>query len=357
MSLSYAMIGGGPGAMIGEVHRLAARASGWKLVAGAFSSDPAKSQAQAVKAGLDASRGYGDWQSLIANSAKLGLDAVVIVKPNFLHAEQAAAALKAGLHVICDKPLCTNGEDARHLAALTGDRVFGLTYAYSGYAALQRAAALVAGGHLGTLRLVTGEFTQDWLALDAEKGASMAAWRTDPARSGPSGAVADIGTHLFHMSSFVTGGHPEAVSADLTAMVAGRRLEDTALVRMRYANGARGQITISQSVACSGGGIRFAAMGDEGGVAWAQETPHVLKLMRRGAAAEFLDVPTTGPLPDVPGAPSGFLNSFAAVYGQFDAAMKGGSGPYPGIADGVRGVAFIEAAVASSRRDGAWVTL
>lgn len=357
MTIRYAMIGGGPGAMIAEAHRLAAGVNGFALVAGAFSTDPEKSRTQAIKCRLAPEMGYADWRDLIADAAKLDISAVVIVTPNFLHAEQAEAALKAGLHVICDKPLCNSVAEADRLGRAVKDRVFGVTYAYAAYAALQRARELVAEGRLGALRLVTGEFTQDWLAFYAEASATMAAWRTDPARSGLSGALADIGTHLFHMASFVTGQHPVSVSADLATMVAGRRLDDTALVRLRYAGGARGSLTISQAVASSGGGIRFAARGDEGGVVWSQEAPHQLTLLKRGVAAEIVDVPTTGPLPDVPGAPSGFLNCFAGLYSRFGAAIRGEKADYPDLQDGIRGVAFIEAAVASSRAEGAWVAL
>lgn len=358
MTIRYAMLGGGPGALIGEAHRAAASVAGFELVAGAFSSDADKSRAQAAKSGLDPAMGYGDWRALIADAEKLGLQAAIIVTPNHLHAPQALAALEAGLHVVCDKPLCHSRAEADALQAAAQGRVFGVTYTYAGYAALTRAREMVASGALGPLRLVQVDYLQDWLALPIERqGVGMAAWRLDPQRSGPAGATGDIGTHAFHMAEFVTGARPQALSADLSAMVEGRALDDTALIRLRYPNGARGQLTISQATASSGGGLRFAAMGEQGGVAWSLDEPHVLRVLKRGAPAELVQVETTGPLPQVPGAPSGFLNAFAALYGRFAANINGTATPYPDIGDGARGVAFIEAAVASSHADGAWTAL
>lgn len=358
MAIRYAMIGGGPGALIGEAHRVAASVSGFELVAGAFSSDPEKSRAQAVKAGLAPERGYPDWFALISDAKALALDAVVIVTPNHLHARQADAALNAGLHVVCDKPLCHGREVADELVRAASGKVFGVTYTYAGYAALQGAARLIADGRIGALRLVQADFIQDWLALPIEQqGVGMAAWRLDPARSGPAGATADIGTHIFHMAELVTGQQPVALSADLTAMVPGRALDDTGLIRLRYANGARGVLTVSQSAASSGGGVRFSAMGDEGGVQWSIDQPHQLRMLKRGAPAEILEIPTKGPLPEISGAPSGFLNAFADLYRRFAAAMRGEAVAYPNVAEGARGVAFINAAVASSSAGGAWTEL
>lgn len=360
MSLAYAMIGGGPGAMIGEAHRLAARAAGWRLAAGAFSSDPGKSRQQAEACGLPPERGYADWRDLIAEAGALGLSAVVIVTPNHLHAEPAVAALEAGLHVVCDKPLARNSAETAAIAAAAAEsagRVF-VTYTYAGFAALRQAAEFVAQGHLGTLRLVQASFFQDWLTTRLEEtGLGLAAWRTDPARSGPAGATADLGTHLWHLCAAVTGQVPEAVSADLSAQAPGRALDDTGLVRLRYAGGARGQLAVTQAAVCGGGGLELQVMGDKGGIGWSMSAPFALRVMTQGAPAEIVTVPDEGPFSGLKGPPPGFLNAFAALYAGFDAALRGENVTVPGLAEGMSGVAFVEAATASARADGAWIGL
>ncbi len=360
MSLAYAMIGGGPGAMIGDAHRLAARAAGWTLVAGAFSSDPAKSRQQAEAQGLPPERGYADWRALIADAAALGLDVIVIATPNHLHAAPAIAALNAGLHVVCDKPLATSRAEAEAIAAAAAraGKQVGVTYTYAGFTALRHAAKRVAEGAIGTLRLVQAEYFQDWLTTRLEdSGLSLAAWRMDPARSGPAGATADLGTHLWQLVSMLTGVEPEAVSADLSAQVAGRALDDTGLVRLRYAGGARGQIAVTQAAACGGGGLRLSIMGDRGGLSWSLDAPFQLKQLGVGKADAPVIVPDDDPYAGIKGPPPGFLAAFAAVYRGFAEAIEAGAPVYPGIAEGVSGMAFIEAALASARADGAWVNL
>ncbi|MCC6920893.1 MAG: Gfo/Idh/MocA family oxidoreductase [Alphaproteobacteria bacterium] len=357
MGIRYVMVGGGPGALIGEAHRLAARASGFELVAGAFSSDLERSRSQAEKSGLAAGAGYGDWPALISDAGRLGAEAIVIVTPNHLHAPIALAALEAGLHVICDKPLCTSAGDARAIvkAAMRAERIVGLTHTYAGYASIAEAARRVRAGAIGRPRLILGHYIQDWLTKPIEReGVGMAAWRLDPARSGPAGAAADIGTHAYHMAGMVSGMAAAELSAELSSFVEGRRLDDTALVRLRYPGGARGVLTISQAVASSGGSVRFEIMGDEGGIGWRLERPHDLTLMKLGGPAEVVTVETPGPLPEVPGAPAGFLNAFAALYGRYAAAIGGASTWHPDARDGLEGMKFIEAAVRSSAADGAW---
>ncbi|BCW88197.1 Inositol 2-dehydrogenase/D-chiro-inositol 3-dehydrogenase [Alphaproteobacteria bacterium SO-S41] len=359
MTIRYAMIGGGPGAMIGEAHRMTARAAGFELVAGAFSSDPAKSQAQAVKSGLEAARGYATWPALIADAGALALDAIVIVTPNHLHAQPAIAALNAGLHVVCDKPLAVSVAQAEAIAeaARAANRIVGVTCTYAGFGGPQLAAKIVAEGGIGSLRLVQAEYCQDWLATKLEDGGQgPAAWRTDPARSGPAGATGDIGSHLWQMIEIVTGRRAAALSADLTALVEGRMLDDTALIRLRYPDGARGQMTITQA-AVGGAGLRFQIMGDTGGVIWRQDDPLHVTLMKKGGATEVFDVANEGPFAAVKGPPIGFLDAFVDLYRRFGGAIRGEAVSYPGVEDGVRGMAFIEAAVASSKADGAWLTL
>lgn len=355
--IRYAMAGGGPGAMIGEAHRIAAAAAGFELAAGAFSSDPERCRAQAQRSGLPVAHAYADWSSLLADAPALGLEAAVVVTPNHLHAGMIIGALNAGLHVISDKPLCiTSGEaSAIKTAAIANHRIVGLTYTYAGYPALRRAAQMAAAGELGQIRLIQGEFIQDWL-VDPNDAAGI--WRLDPMRAGPGGTTADLGTHLFHLASYVTGLSPCQLSAELTSFVSGRATPDTALIRLRYNSGARGVLTVSQAAAAGArGGLSFRVLGDRAGIGWRIETPHQLEYFKPGAKPEIIAVPDTGPLPDVPGAPAGFLNAFAALYADFAGAIRGEEIAYPNLQDGVQGAYFVEAAVASSARDGAWITL
>ncbi len=361
MSLTYAMIGGGPGAMIGNAHRVTAAAAGWKLVAGAFSSDPQKSRSQAEASGLAQEMGYADWRSLIADAGKLGLDAVVVVTPNHLHAAPVITALEAGLHVVCDKPLARDGTETAAIAAAAArakGRLF-LTYTYAGFEAVRHAARLVAEGRIGALRLVQASYFQDWLATRLEDtGLSLAAWRMDPARSGPAGATADIGTHLWHLCSLVTGAIPQSLSADLTAQVPGRQLDDTGLFRLRYANGARGQLAVTQAAACGGGGLELQVMGDRGGLAWSLAKPFDLRVLGIGGkGGETLSFPDTSPFAGLKGSPPGYLAAFMRIYADIADSIAGGACQPPGLAEGVSGVGFVEAAVRSSADDGAWVRL
>ncbi len=358
MTLAYAMIGGGPGAMIGEAHRMTAKAAGWTLVAGAFSSDPQKSRQQAEASGLSPDMGYGDWRALIADAGRLGLDAIIVVTPNHLHAEPVIAALETGLHVVCDKPLARDTSETAAIAAAAAHargRVF-VTYTYAGFEAVRHAAKLVSEGAIGTLRLVQASYFQDWLATKLEDtGLGLAAWRMDPARSGPAGATADIGTHLWHLCSLVTGTLPEAISADLSAQVPGRKLDDTGLIRVRYANGARGQLAVTQAAICAPGGLDLQVMGDKGGLSWSIAQPFDLRLLKPGDKTETLTFPDTSAFAALKGPPPGYLGAFQRIYADIADAIVGGPAHPPGLADGLAGVAFVEAAVRSSAADGAWV--
>lgn len=353
------MIGGGPGAMIGEAHRVTARAAGWKLVAGAFSSDPQKSEKQAEASGLAPEMGYPDWRALIADAGKLALDAVVVVTPNHLHAGPVVAALEAGLHVVCDKPLARDPSETAAIAAAAAHargRVF-VTYTYAGFEAVRQAAALVAEGRIGTLRLVQASYFQDWLATRLEDtGLGLAAWRMDPARSGPAGSTADLGTHLWHLCALVTGMLPEAVSADLSTQVPGRKLDDTALIRLRYPGSARGQLAITQAAICGPGGLDLQVMGDKGGISWSLAQPFDLRLLKPGGKSETLSFPDTGPFAAVKGPAPGYLGAFSKVYADIADCIGGGSARPPGLAEGLSGVAFVDAAVRSSAQDGAWLS-
>ena len=372
------MVGGGEGAFIGGVHRIAARMDGeFELVAGALSSTPEKARASGAALGLAADRVYGDFEAMARREARLkgGIEAVAIVTPNHMHAPVAKAFLKRGIHVICDKPLTATLPEAKRLAKAAADTgtVFVLTHNYTGYPMIRQARAMVAEGAIGAVRVVQVEYAQDWLATAVEEtGSKQAGWRTDPARTGAGGATGDIGTHAFNLAGFVTGLRLEALAADLQAFVPGRRVDDNGNVLLRYAGGARGMLWCSQVAAGSENALRLRVYGETGGLEWAQEDPNYLwytplgepkRLLTRGgagvgaAAARVTRVPA--------GHPEGYLEGFATIYAEAARAIRarqaGRPVPaevvFPGIEDGVAGVAFVDACVRSSARNGAWVGL
>ena len=374
--LRLGMVGGGQGAFIGAVHRIAARLDGrYELVAGALASTPEKSKASGVELGLDPARCYGDFAEMAKREArrKDGIDAVAIVTPNHVHFPAAKAFLERGIHVICDKPMTTTLKDARKLAELVGKSgcAFVLTHNYTGYPMIRQARQMVAEGRLGTIRLVHAEYVQDWLTGKLEDtGHKQADWRTDPARSGPAGSTGDIGTHAMNLASFVTGLAPESLSADLSTFVPGRALDDNAHVMLRFPGGAKGMLWASQVAPGNENALRLRIYGDKGGLSWAQEDPNYLhftpfgeppQLIRRGGAGSDA---AAGRVTRVPaGHPEGYLEGFATIYSdaaeliwaKIDGrAADAAATLAPSVADGVAGVAFIEAVVASSRKNGAW---
>jgi predicted dehydrogenase len=242
------MVGGGQGAFIGAVHRIAARLDGeFKLVAGALSSDPERAKASAKELGLDPERSYESFAAMAKAEAKRsdGIEAVSIVTPNHLHYPAAKAFLEGGIHVICDKPLTSTLADARKLAALAekSGRLFVLTHNYTGYPMVRQAREMVANGQLGEIRVVQVEYAQDWLTEKIEDtGHKQAAWRTDPKQSGAGGATGGIGTHAYNLARFVTGLQLDGLAADLTAFVKGRLLDDNAQVLLRFNGGAKGML-------------------------------------------------------------------------------------------------------------------
>jgi predicted dehydrogenase len=372
------MVGGGQGAFIGAVHRIAARLDDhYELVAGALASDPERAKASGLELGLRDDRAYGSYEEMARREARLkdGIEAVAIVTPNHLHYPVAKAFLKRGVHVICDKPLTANLRDAKKLAALVGEsgKVFVLTHNYTGYPMIRQAREMIASGELGPIRLVHVEYVQDWLTTDIEKtGQKQAEWRTDPARSGVGGAVGDIGTHAYNLACFVSGIEPETLSADLSSFVEGRALDDNVHVMLRYGNGARGMLWASQVAPGNENRLVLRVHGTKAGIEWSQENPNYLwfgplneqkRLVTRGgagtgeAAARMTRVPA--------GHPEGYLEGFANIYKEAAAAIlaaREGRAPdpaviYPTVEDGVKGVAFVEACVRSSKRNAAWVTL
>ena len=369
------MVGGGSGAFIGAVHRIAARIDGeYSLVAGALSSTPDKAQESGAALGLAEDRTYDDFARLAKREARLkdGIEAVSICTPNHLHYPVAREFLKRGIHVICDKPLTARLAEARKLSKLAAesDALFVLTHNYSGYPLIRQARDLVSSGALGTIRVVQVEYPQDWMTDAVEtQGSKQAEWRADPERAGAGGSVGDIGTHAFHLAGFVTGLRAERLAADLTAFVPGRTLDDNAHVMLRFQGGAKGMLWCSQVAPGHENGLRLRVFGDKGGIDWRQEEPNVLwftphgeptrRLTRNGpsmgeAAARASRTPA--------GHPEGYLEGFANIYSDAAAAIRaireGRPVPsdllLPGIEDGLEGMAFIDACVRSSRRDAAW---
>ncbi|WP_103332947.1 Gfo/Idh/MocA family protein [Pseudotabrizicola formosa] len=370
------MVGGGRDAFIGAVHRIAARIDDqYELVAGCFSSDAEKSLASAADLGV--ARAYASFEEMAAREArrKDGIEAVAIVTPNHMHAPVALQFLKRGIHVICDKPLTHSLPEAKRLAkaAQASGVVFALTHNYTGYPMIRQAAAMVKAGELGEIRLVQVEYAQDWLAEPIEEsGQKQAGWRTDPARSGAGGSTGDIGTHAFNLASFVSGLSVEELAADLQAFVPGRRVDDNAHVMLRYAGGARGMLWCSQVAAGQENGLRLRIYGTKAGIEWEQENPNYLwvgplgqpkyRLTRGGPGAG----PEAGRMTRIPsGHPEGYLEGFANIYAEAARAIlarRDGTDldpavTFPGLKEGLEGVAFVDACVRSSARNAAWVKL
>jgi predicted dehydrogenase len=372
------MIGGGEGAFIGAVHRIAARLDDqYVFVAGALSSTPEKALRSGAAIGLDPRRTYPDYASMLRAERRRrdGMEVVAIVTPNHMHVPPAIAALKAGFHVICDKPLATSLKEGLALAkaAAKSDRIFAVTYNYTGYPMIRQARAMVAAGELGKLRVVQVEYAQDWLAEPLEAtGQKQADWRTDPARSGAGGAIGDIGTHAFNLAEFVAGDRVGELAADLQSFVPGRRLDDNAHMLLRFAGGARGALWASQVATGHENGLQLRIYGEKGGLAWRQEHPNQLRFARLGqppvtlsrgghgggeAAARATRIPA--------GHPEGYLEGFATLYAEIARAIRARRDnkppdpavTFPGLDDGLRGLAFVEAAVKSSQTRSHWVRL
>jgi predicted dehydrogenase len=372
------MVGGGEGAFIGAVHRIAARIDGhYELVAGALSSTPEKARRSGAALGLAAERVYDDYATMAKLEAQRpdGIEAVAIVTPNHVHAGPTYAFLEAGIHVICDKPLTVSLSEAKTMKAAVDKSglVFALTHNYTGYPLVRRMREMARGGELGALRLVQVEYVQDWLTGPTETtGNKQAEWRVDPARAGAGGAMGDIGTHAYNLADFVTGLDVAELAAELTSFGAGRKLDDNAQILLRYKGGARGALWATQVAPGNENGLRLRVYGTKGGLSWRQENPNELiwtllgqstRVVTRGgpeagaAAARMTRTP--------PGHPEGYLEGFANIYAEaaiaIRAAQAGRKPPaevmFPTIDDGVKGLAFVEAAVKSSKANGSWVAL
>jgi predicted dehydrogenase len=374
--LRVGMVGGGRDAFIGAVHRMAMRLDDViSLTAGALSADPENARLSGLDLGLAPDRIYSDFREMAAlESARPdGVEAVVIVTPNHLHHPVAKAFLEAGIDVICDKPLATSLDEARELIELTRARglVFAVTLNNTGYPMARQAREMIAAGELGEIRVVHAAYIQDWLTqpIDAD-GHKQAEWRTDPARAGASACLADIGVHAHNLALFVTGLEVDAVSADLTTFVPGRRLDDNAHVLMRFVGGARGVLAASQVAVGNLNNLSLKVYGTRAGLEWCGENPELLvftpygepsRMLRRGGPGNWESAKRGSRMPG--GHPEGYIEGFANLYrdaAELIAARRAGRAPSaeasltPSVLDGARGIAFIEASVASSRNDGAW---
>jgi predicted dehydrogenase len=378
--IKMGMVGGGRDAFIGAVHRMAARLDGRiELVAGAFSSDPAKSRASGEDLGLDPSRVYPDYQTMAAAESKLPdgerIDFVSIVTPNNVHFPPAKTFLEAGFHVVCDKPMTYDLAEAKALRDLvksTG-KVFALTHNYTGYPMVKEARELVRNGDLGKILKVVAEYPQGWLIqpIDVE-GQKQAAWRTDPSRTGASSCIGDIGTHAENLGRYITGLEIEELCADFTTFVPGRRLEDDGNLLLHYQGGARGVLYASQVSVGEENNLSIRVYGTKASLEWHQEHPNELivkypdaprKIYRRGngylsdIAKKFTRLPF--------GHPEAFIEAFANIYLEVaravEAVKEGKPIPadvdYPTVEDGVLGMAFIATAVASAKSGAVWTKL
>ncbi len=377
--LRLGMVGGGPGGFIGAVHRMAARLDDhFELVAAALSSDPERSRAAALDLHIAADRAYRSFAEMASTEGARAdrIDAVSIVTPNHLHFPVAKAFLEAGIHVICDKPLTTTLDDALALAKMVRGTglIFGLTHNYTGYPMVRQARQMTESGELGRIRVVQVQYAQDWLTTPLEAtGQKQALWRTDPAQSGPAGALGDIGTHAYNIVCFVTGLHGEQVAADLSTFVPGRRLDDNVQVLLRFEGVARGMLWASQVAPGNENNLRLRVYGEKAGIEWAQEDPNYLRFTPYGKAPVLIS--RSGPAATayakhatrIPsGHPEGYVEAFAQLYTdlaeQISARLAGrppapSSLLVPNVEDGVAGVRFISAVLESSRQNAAWVNL
>ena len=375
------MVGGGQGAFIGGVHRIAAALDQQiELVCGAFSSDPERSKASGKDFFLPVSRCYADFEAMMAEEAKLPegerMDFVAIVTPNHVHFPAAKAALEAGFHVLSDKPATFNLEEAKILAGIvkkTGLK-YALTHNYTGYPMVKQARDMILSGQLGKIRKIVVEYPQGWLATALEKeDQKQAAWRTDPKRSGAAGCIGDIGTHAENLAEYMSGLQIKELAADLTHFVDGRLLDDDGNLLLRFEGGAKGILHASQISVGEENSLNIRVYGELGGLEWHQMEPNSLLVHRLNQPTQiyrtgnaYLCEKAAAHTRIPAGHPEGYLEAFANIYRNFAADLAATisgqpasphASDYPTIEDGVRGMAFIEAVVASSRNNATWTAL
>ena len=373
------MVGGGRGAFIGVVHRMAAALDGQiELVCGAFSSNPEKSRLSGEDLFLDPERVYANYQDMIRQEKELPegerMDFVSIVTPNHMHFGPAKMALEHGFHVICDKPLCLTLGEANELRELvnSSDLLFALTHNYTGYPMVKQARAMIRDGKFGAIRRVVVEYPQGWLSTALEQeDQKQAAWRTDPARSGAAGAMGDIGTHAENLAEYITGLQISELCADLHTHIPGRRLDDDGSILLRFDNGARGVLYASQISAGEENNLRIRVYGEKGGLEWAQMEPNTLivrwldrptEVYRTGVGKLYESALAHARIPA--GHPEGYLEAFANIYRNVAYCLQArleGREPdpvytdFPTVEDGVRGMEFIAAVVKSAGSAEKWI--
>ncbi len=369
-ALKLGMVGGGQGAFIGSVHRMAARLDGcFDLVAGAFSSDPARAHASAAEIGIDGDRSYADFTEMAKVEAARadGIDAVSIVTPNHLHGPIAEAFLAHDISVICDKPMTATLAQAKSLlaAAEASKGYFFLTHNYTGYPMVRQARQMVAEGALGNIRIIEVNYLQDWLSEAPAEDNKQAKWRADPVQSG-GGAIGDIGTHAYNLACFVSGLRAASLSATLSTHVDGRMVDDDARIALQYDCGAHGHIWASQVAIGNENNLTLAVYGSKGALRWAQEDPNVLwfselakasQLITRGGAASNEAASAVTRIPA--GHPEGYLEAFATLYREAAEviATKVGKNTSIGSLDGLEGVRFVDACQRSTQNRASWIDL
>jgi len=365
--IRMAMVGGGAGSFIGPVHRMAAELDRQiVLVAGAFSSEPARSAETGRSLGLADDRIHADWRAMLAAEAGRadGAELVAIVTPNHLHLPVARAAIAAGLHVVSDKPATATLAEALELRdALAGTgRVYALTYTYTGYPMIRRARAMIADGALGEVRRIIVDYPQGWLAEPIEnQGSKQAAWRADPARAGIGGCIGDIGVHAFNLAEYVSGAKVAEFVADLGSVVPGRRLDDDCNMLLRFDNGARGALLASQIATGERNDLTIRIQGAKAGIAWSHATATMLTITGLDGETRIQHGGTEATARLPVGHPEGFIEAFANIYRDTASAIRGADGIVdalvPGIAAGVRSMRFVQRAVESSAARAGWTRL
>jgi predicted dehydrogenase len=368
--LKLGMVGGGQGAFIGGVHRMAARLDGcFDLVAGAFSSDPTRAHGSAAELGVSPERSYADFNDMAKLEAARsdGIDAVSIVTPNHLHGPIAEAFLAQDISVICDKPMTATLAQAESLvaAAKASKGQFFLTHNYTGYPLIRQARQMVAEDMLGEIRTVEANYLQDWLSEAPDEDNKQAKWRMDAAQSG-GGSIGDIGTHAHNLACFVTGLRATSLSATLSSNVAGRTVDDDARITLQFEGGSRGYIWASQVAIGNENNLTLAVYGTKGSLRWAQENPNVLwfselgkapQMMTRGGGATNTAAASVTRIPA--GHPEGYLEAFATLYREAADVIKtqNRSAATIGLQQGLDGVRFVDACQRSSRNQAAWIDL
>nr|WP_306267818.1 Gfo/Idh/MocA family oxidoreductase [Pararhizobium sp. IMCC3301] len=374
--IPFAMIGGGFGSAVGVSHRDAAQMGGvFELQAGVFSSDPKRGREFGETVGVASQRCYATVQELVQHESgrKDGVRLATIVTPNALHAPAARTLMEGGIHVMCEKPMAISRAEAVELRSIAGQRglVFALAHAYSGYAMVHEARALVAQGAIGRVVMLQAQYASGWASLPIGKDAKRGAlWRTDPAQAGPSSVLGDLGTHVHHLTRFITGLEITEVAAELTSIVPGRTVDDTAEILLRFDNGACGMMWVTMAAAGNGNELGIKVFGESGQIAWEQETPDILTIRHVDGTAELRRraIVTNSVSATMarrrPGQPEGFVDAFANLYRNVarhldtqSTACMDALPVIPDARDGVFGMAFIEAAVASSSNGAAWTKI